>query len=55
MDGIADSVDRSLSRLWEMVKDRDAWHATVHGVAVQELDMTEQLDNNRRLQVRQES
>ena len=49
MDGIADSVDRSLSRLWEMVKDRDAWHATVHGVAVQELD------NNRRLQVRRES
>ena len=32
MDGIADSVDRSLSKLWEMVKDRDAWHAVVHGV-----------------------
>ena len=32
MDGIADSVDRNLSKLWEMVKDRDAWHAAVHGV-----------------------
>ena len=32
MDGIADSVDRNLSKLWEIVKDRDAWHAAVHGV-----------------------
>ena len=32
MDGIADSVDRNLSKLWEMVKDRDAWHAAVHRV-----------------------
>ena len=32
MDGIADSVDRNLSKLWEMVKVRDAWHAAVHRV-----------------------
>ena len=45
LDGIIDSMDMSLSKLWEMVTNREAWHNAVHGVT--ESDMSDQPRNNK--------
>ena len=44
IDGITDTMNVNLGKLWEMVKDRKAWHAVVHGVTKSQ-GMTEQLNN----------
>ena len=44
MDGITDSMDMSLGKLWEMVKDREAWHVATHGLT--KSDMTKGWNNN---------
>ena len=49
LDGITDSVDVSLSKLGEIVKDREAWHAAVHMVTKSQTQLSDWLNNNNKM------
>ena len=51
LHGISDSMDMSLSKLWEIVEDREAWRAARSPWSPKELDTTERLNNNNSIKV----
>ena len=53
LDGITDSMDMSLGKLWELVMDRKAWHAVVHGVAKSQTQLSDLTELNPQITILQ--